>query len=203
MQHRAKIQFSELEQSLMLNAEWILTKNAILEKMKWLLQQCQDEQAALFSNVHSSLPAEIFIVSPKISKGENYDGLPWLMLDYPRHFEKQSAFAIRTLFWWGNFFSVTLHLSGKYKEQYAANIISQYETLSQNNFYLCVSDTEWEHHFEKTNYCAVSEMNDEAFKQIINEKMFIKLSVKINLSQWENLPGQVVSVTKTIIEMLD
>jgi hypothetical protein len=57
--------------------------------------------------------------------------------------------------------------------------------------------------FEKTNYCAVSEMNDEAFKQIINEKMFIKLSVKINLSQWENLPGQVVSVTKTIIEMLD
>ncbi|TMI64786.1 MAG: hypothetical protein E6H07_02395 [Bacteroidetes bacterium] len=203
MQHRAKIQFSELEQSLMRNAEWILTKNAIMEKMKWLLQDCQDEQAALFSNMHSSLPAEIFITSAKISKGENYDGLPWLMLDYPRHFEKENSFAIRTLFWWGNFFSVTLHLSGKYKEQYAANIISQYDTLNQNDFYLCVNNTEWEHHFEKTNYIPVNKTDIDAFLQIINEKNFIKLSVKIDLYQWENLPEQVVSITKTIMEMLD
>jgi hypothetical protein len=203
MQHGAKIQFSELEQSLMQNAEWILTKNAVLEKMKWLLQQCLDEQSALFTRIDSSLPAEIFITPPKISKGENYNGLPWLMLDHPRHFEKQNAFAIRTLFWWGNFFSVTLHLSGKYKEQYAGKIISHYDTLCKKNFHLCISNTEWEHHFEKTNYCAVSELNAEAFEQSINEKSFIKLSAKIDLYQWEKLPGQVVSITKTIIEMLN
>ena len=174
-----------------------------MEKMKWLLQQCQDEQAVLFKNVHSSLPFEIFVTSAKISKGENYDGLPWLMLDHPRHFEKHNAFAIRTLFWWGNFFSITLHLSGKYKEQYAANIISQYDTLNQNNFYLCVNNTEWEHHFEKTNYIPVNKAGIDAFQQIINEKSFIKLSVKINLDQWENLPEQVVSITKTIMKMLD
>jgi len=186
----------------MQNAEWILTKNAVLEKMKWLLQQCQDEQAALFNSSDSSLPAEIFITSPKISKGENYNGLPWQMLDYPRHFEKQNAFAIRTLFWWGNFFSITLHLSGKYKEQYAGKIISNYDTLSQNNFYLCISQDEWEHHFEKTNYCAIGEMNGDTFKQIINEKSFIKLSVRIDLYQWEKLPELVVSITKTIMKML-
>jgi hypothetical protein len=203
MQHGAKIQFSELEQSLMQNAEWILTKNAVLEKMKWLLQQCQDEQTALFENRESSLPAEIFITPPKISKGENYNGLPWLMLDHPRHFEKQTAFAIRTLFWWGNFFSITLHLSGKYKEQYAGKIISQYDMLGKNNFHLCISNDEWEHHFEKTNYCAVNEINNDAFEQSISEKSFIKLSVRIDLYQWENLPEQVVSITKTIMKMLD
>lgn len=203
MHHGAKIQFSELEQSLMQNAEWILTKNAVLEKMKWLLQQCQDEQSALFTRIDSSLPAEIFITPPKISKGENYGGLPWLMLDHPRHFEKQNAFAIRTLFWWGNFFSVTLHLSGKYKEQYAGKIISKHDTLSKNNFYLCISDNEWEHHFEKTNFCAVNELSNDAFEKRINKERFIKLSVRIDLYQWEKLPDLVASTTKTIMKMLN
>jgi len=156
----------------------------------------------MFTHMHSSLRGEIFITPPKISKGENYNGLPWLMLDHPRHFEKQTAFAIRTLFWWGNFFSVTLHLSGRYKEQYAGKIIAQYDTLCKNNFSLCIANDEWEHHFEKTNYCAVNEMGDETFEQCINEKNFIKLSVKIDLSQWENLPGQVLSITKTIMRVL-
>jgi hypothetical protein len=124
------------------------------------------------------------------------------MLDHPRHFEKQTTFAIRTLFWWGNFFSVTLHLSGKYKELYADRIISHYATLSRNNFHLCVSNNEWEHHFEKTNYCAVNEMNDDVFEQIINEKSFIKLSVKMDVYQWEKLPDRVGAITKTIMEML-
>ena len=66
--------------------------------------------------------------SPKISKGENYKGLPWLVLDYPRYFNKEDIFAIRTLFWWGNFFSITLHISGKYKMRYEKKIIDSFES---------------------------------------------------------------------------
>src|SRR5436189_6462548 len=36
----------------------------------------------------------------KISKGENYLGYPWQILDYPRVFEKENVFAFRTLCWW-------------------------------------------------------------------------------------------------------
>ena len=50
--------------------------------------------------------------TPKIAKGENYLQLPYVLLDYPRCFDKENIFAIRTMFWWGNFFSITLHLSG-------------------------------------------------------------------------------------------
>ena len=41
------------------------------------------------------LPAEMLFHSPKISKGENYKGLPYVMLDYPRCFGKTDIFAIR------------------------------------------------------------------------------------------------------------
>ncbi len=35
------------------------------------------------------------------------------MLDYPRAFGRDSIFACRTFFWWGRFFSLTLHLAGR------------------------------------------------------------------------------------------
>ena len=60
--------------------------------------------------------------SPKISKGENYRGLPYVMLDYPRLFGREEVLAIRTFFWWGHGFSVTLHLKGGYRERISAGI---------------------------------------------------------------------------------
>jgi len=37
-------------------------------------------------------------IAPKISKGENYEGLPWVILDFPRYFDKENVFAIRCFF---------------------------------------------------------------------------------------------------------
>jgi hypothetical protein len=52
---------------------------------------------------------------PKISRGEKYAHMPWVMLDYPRWFEPATGhFAVRSFFWWGHFFSLRLQLSGQY-----------------------------------------------------------------------------------------
>jgi hypothetical protein len=202
MQHPAKIQFSEAEQSLMQNADWILTKNAIMEKMKWLLQQCQDAQSDVYKTNQSVFPGEIFNTPPKISKGENYLGLPWLMLDYPRHFEKEKVFAIRSFFWWGNFFSITLHLSGNYKKLYEEKIISNFEMLQRKNFYLGTSEDEWSHHIEKTNYTNLHELTSAMFNANLRERNFIKLAIKVDLSQWESLPSYSTNFNKILLEIL-
>jgi len=173
-----------------------------MEKMKWLLQECGDAQTDLYKTNHNVFPSEIFNTSPKISKGENYLGLPWLMLDHPRHFEKENCFTIRTFFWWGNTFSITLHLSGKYKKMYEEKIISKFEMLQQKNFYLCISEDEWSHHFEKTNYTSLNELNSETFKGNLKERNFIKLAIKIDLSQWEILRIHSINFNKMILEIL-
>jgi len=183
----AKIGLSKVERELVADAGWILTKNSILEKVKELLGEIQvmyRKQLEQFSG----LPAGIAESSPKISRGENYRGLPWLVLDYPRCFGQQDIFAIRTMFWWGHFFSLTLHLSGKYKKAYGPAIISSFDSLAVNRYFICVNEDAWQHHFEKSNYMPVDETGYTDFQAVVTKKTFIKLAVKTPLEQWNDSP---------------
>lgn len=171
---------------LLRNSEWILTKNQIVKKAQRLLEEVQENiwQHIKASSFH--FPSEVISISPKISKGENYSGLPWLMLDYPRFFEKEKVFAIRTMFWWGNFFSTTLHLSGEYKERYNSAIARAYQDLSQNEFYTCIHDEQWHHHFEKENYLPVKTFTASEFADHIGRRSFIKLSCQLSFHEWND-----------------
>jgi hypothetical protein len=182
----SKLQLSEFEFNLLSNSEWILTKNLIVKKAQTLLESVQ-QNVSDYANQHPTVfPAEVITISPKISKGENYRGLPWLILDYPRYFEKENTFAIRIMFWWGNFFSTTLHLSGVYKERYQNAIINSYQKLSQSDFYCCVNEEQWQHHFETNNYLQVNRFTESEFADQVNKRSFIKLSRKLAFSQWNN-----------------
>jgi hypothetical protein len=122
----------------------------------------------------------------KISKGENYNGLPYLILDYPRIFNKQNIFAIRTLFWWGNFFSITLHLGGVHKERYEEKCIHALELFKQHDFYFCINSDEWEHHFDSSNYTPVKSLSIDKWEQQVKEKPFLKMAKKYSLHLWDD-----------------
>ncbi len=181
----AKIRLSPEEAELINRTDWILTKNNLLEKVKQLLSQIQLGQHRALQEF-PDIPRQLIDSSPKISKGENYRGLPWLVLDYPRLFDKDSFLSIRTLFWWGNFFSTTLHVSGKYREAYLQKIIRSFTHLRDKKFSVCVNEDEWQHHFEDVNYRRIEEMNHSDFEAIVRQHSFIKLAKKISLDQWND-----------------
>jgi hypothetical protein len=104
MIQQTKIQFLPAEIELVSSPDIILTKNAILQKIKSFLEGFQLKQQDIIQRYLSHLPEEVLKISPKISRGENYKGLPWLVLDNPRYFQHNNIFAIRTMFWWGKFF---------------------------------------------------------------------------------------------------
>lgn len=198
----AKIRLSKEEMELVCNANWILTKNGILEKTKELFGLLQAGYQQILHPYAKELPGEIFIASPKISKGENYRGLPYLVLDYPRHFKAQDVFAIRTFFWWGNFFSITLHLAGLYKKMYEKKILGSVGSLAKNNFYCSAGEDPWQHHFKKDNYLSLAERDMPDVEKMISEKPFIKLAAKLDLQQWENSPLILEDHFRQIMEML-
>jgi len=105
---------SKYEMELVRDTEVILTKNRILKKVGSMFALLSEELA---NDAKGQLPNELIMVPAKVSRGENYGGLPYLILDYPRNFKKEDTFAIRVLFWWGNFFSITLHLSGSHQKK--------------------------------------------------------------------------------------
>jgi hypothetical protein len=183
---KAKIRLSAKEAELIANADWILTKNHILQKVKYILEELQSQQQQFLRSHSSILPAEVIAIAPKISRGENYKGLPYLVLDHPRYFGKGDHFAIRSMFWWGNFFSVTLHLSGSYKKKYAHKIEASFISLKENSFFIGASEDQWEHHFETGNYLPLKEMNETNFKTNLTNKDFIKLAQRFSLEQWDD-----------------
>ena len=182
----AKLTLSPKELELVNDPGWILTKNAIIEKVYGLFGELSDVYSNALDRNEYILKGNTGFRSPKISKGEQYDKLPWVMLDHPRCFDGGNIFAIRSFFWWGNFCSITLLLSGSYREKYAA-AIEQYFASSANNkndWFICVNDDAWQHHFRKENYQSLAEWGNKPFASL----PFIKLAKKISLQHWDILP---------------
>ncbi len=172
----ANVKLSPRELDIVCNADLILTKNNIIAKVYDLFGSLSEYNV---SRADQFLAEEIKNISPKISKGENYEGLPWVMLDYPRYFTANDVFAIRTYFWWGNFFSITLHVKGKFQQQFQINNFKS----ENSDWYLCCNEVEWQHHFRENNFKLLNEFSDEDIRKLI----FIKLAKKIPLNQWDDV----------------
>lgn len=198
----AKIRLSAEEQALVENAEWILTKNGILNKVNLLLVEVQEQQELIVRAACDNLPLEICNSTAKISRGENYLGLPYLILDYPRSFGKEDTVAVRTMFWWGNFFSVTLHLSGSVKRGMEEKLSSAYGDFSREAVYVNINEDQWEHHFESNNYVAVSEMTAAAFQTAITNRNFLKLAQRISLDEWNTASQKLTAMFRKFIMLM-
>ena len=185
--NETKISLSEQELKMVEDAGIILTKNRIIEKAGLLLAELQQDYYTVLQKPGINLPGEIQQSSPKISRGENYEGLPYLILDYPRYFTRQDIFAIRTMFWWGHFFSITLHLSGLYKINFANQVKNAAGILKENEFHISTGENEWAHHFEKNNYLHLQMIDENFIEQKLNERSFIKLAKKYPINTWHNV----------------
>ena len=184
----AKVTLSPKERELVNNADWILTKNAVIQKVYDLFGGLSDVYRSALQNHVFVTPEEVGNRSPKISKGEQYEGLPWVMLDYPRQFTTNDSFGIRSFFWWGNFCSITVQLSGKFQQKYAASVQHYFQTngvgsLRCKDWFIGIGEDPWQHHFEKDNYEPVSERTTGAMQRL----PYIKLAKKISLQEWDQL----------------
>lgn len=187
----AKITISEHELVCLQDTDFLLTKRAISEKVQVLFMKLAtrlaDEPQA------TTLPP----IRTKVSKGDNYRGLPYWVLDYPANFSQENIFAYRTVCRWGHEFSFTLHLSGSYLEENKAALLRNYNTLkSQEGLHLCINSTMWEHHFEPDNYQLFNEaITDEtAWATFLAEKGFVKLAFKMPLEAWDDVVDRGVEV---------
>jgi hypothetical protein len=166
------------ELRLVTNAEVLLTKNKIIRIVYDLL-------GAMAGEYKEILVADGLVTlnekEGKISRGENYKGLPYVILDYPRKFARVDTFAIRTLFWWGNFFSITLQLSGEYLNEYKSKIEEAIGKDQLDGWYYGCGEDPWEHHFEDDNYRPII-----AGKINLSANLsYLKISKKIPLNQWD------------------
>jgi hypothetical protein len=198
---QTKIQFSDAEMKLMCDRDIILTKNKVIAgiiEMFSALQNRLREHAPYFHGLENILQA-----NPKITRGENYLGLPFVILDYPRHFDGKNIFAIRTMFWWGNFFSVTLHLAGEEKKKLLPAIENAYGMLAGKHFFINVNEDPWQHHFEETNYIPVGSLSAAAFINYCSQHEHLKIAMKWPVKDVNLLSSQLEKSWQLIMEITE
>ena len=185
---------SPYERSLINNAGVINAKNKILEKVSSIFAELSGAFTKVINERSIVIPT---IVSPKISRGEKYHGLPYLVLDYPRLFTTYNTLAIRTLFWWGNYFSITLQLQGVYQIQLAPTLNQAIKSGVFYNWFIQVKGNMYQHAI------------NEDYQLITNENLpdltgahFIKITKKIPLDEWDRIDKLLLEDFKTLVQFL-
>lgn len=196
----AKIQLSAEELRLVTSEQFILTKNRIIEKVYGLFGLLSSDYLIKHEGIFTP---EIVSVLPKISKGENYGGLPYVMLDYPRYFTTENIFAIRTMFWWGNHFSITVHARGKFKHNIAQAFLTANESMLQEpGWYIQVSGDEWQHHKTEDTHIAFGKLTEDQKRNLPQTLPFAKIAFYLPLDHWSEaaqiLSAQFHFITKVI-----
>ncbi len=174
----------EKELLILHDTDFLLTKATVLEKIAELLGHTQEELKRCVENSNFSFPNGTDLLNGKISKGENYKNLPYMVLDYPALFTTKTVLAYRTMFWWGNFFSATLHIEGIALDHYRNSIILNLDKLLKKDVYIGIGETPWQYHYEEDNYSVLN----EAHRDFITNSKFLKLSKKIELKKWNDVP---------------
>ena len=203
MNGETKIALSEKELEMVCDTDWILTKHVIIEKVYQLFGEAASSMQLLVQEKKEQLPPLIVKTTPKISKGENYRQLPYVMLDYPRHFTKDETLAIRTLFWWGNFFSVNLHLSGLSKVNAQAGLLREFTRMQDQHYWICIHEDPWQHHFDEDNYISLEQYSAGDFQSVLQSSTFVKIAKKLPLSQWDHAKTFINATFSEMTTMLE
>lgn len=180
------VKLSETEFTLVTNAEIFLTKNRIITKVTGLFGalssqfQHQLKDKPVFSE-------KVLAVTPKIYRGEQYELLPYVMLDYPRYFSKADKLAIRSFFWWGNYFSMTLLLEGVFQQQYLPMLNRNQNAPLLEDWFFSTGKDRWNLNRESDQLLpAAAYFGDPVCKAGFAEKPFLKLSRFLPLTQWDH-----------------
>jgi hypothetical protein len=181
-----KIYLSEQELQIAGNKDWILTKSKITNAAYQVFGALAENIQALIHNKKDQLPAAILSISPKIYKGENYHQFPYVLLDYPRLFHKEKILAIRTMFWWGNYFSICLLVAGEYKNELQERIALKLNTLDEK-FLIGISEERWEHEVNDKNFAPINQHNSVEWKCCWEKCDFIKIAKTYPIDSWNIL----------------
>lgn len=180
----SKVTLSPEEWALVSNPGIILTKNAVIEKVYSLFGLVAEQYAKEAAQLPESIRGEWMKAGAKISRGEQYNGLPWVMLDYPRYYSAGDSKAIRSFFWWGHGFSIHLILQGKYREQWLKNAAGWLLEGSEN-WHIDLGADPWQHHFRAESCIPIRNVSPQS----IQGHPFVKYSCWFPIQAWENVPA--------------
>jgi len=188
MPSKAKIFFSAEELQLLQERSFFYRKAAAEEKVMQLLAELGDvgREHPLAGWLQAAFPPGS--AAPRIHRGNQLEGLPYRLLDFPAIIQKDQVFLVRTLFWWGHSFSFSLLVQGGILPRVLPLLCSNYEKLRQLPLRLACSNDPWNNRLDSSAYRPLPE-NASGLPEQAGESGFIRLSLPLELSHYAGLPA--------------
>lgn len=195
--------FTDLELQCLQDTRFLRTKATATLKVQRLLNLTLEELQQYLAHHPRTFPEAVQTRAGKLARGENYRGFPYLVLDYPRKFTQDDVFVLRTMFWWGNFYSLTFQLGGASWHRYRPAVQRNLPQLSGTSVWLCVNDDPWQHHRQPDNYRPLDVLSaDEQQKQLVGAN-FLKLTRFLAVDAWELLPSSASLFLGEMLELIE
>lgn len=191
----SKVGLSDAEWQLAFGADFILTKNRIIDEVYQVFGELASSYQQLAKPLSVRFP-EVHAHAPKISRGEKYREMPWVMLDFPRSFNDANGhLAIRTFFWWGNFFSIQLHVSGRYLQQILASVPG----LAADGWMVGLTQQPWDYQLPNDGWIDLENWEEGHASQ---NEWYLKAAKKIPIERWAECYSFLESGFSELVEML-
>lgn len=179
--------------SLFHNADLLLHKRSALEKVAGILSQSGKSLQAFIRDSYPLVHSSAGLLSPKVSRGENYRGLPYIVLDYPRHFAGDDTFSFRTVFLWGKYVVVSLHIGANWFQDLNA---SPFEA------YFATDDEPWNHYLEE-GFDFFAPQNFDVVKAHLIQAGFIRVARKIDFQALSGFPTAISNHFVDLAKLVD
>jgi hypothetical protein len=196
------IEFTKKEYHLLNDYQFFDIKASITSKILNLFAHVEDRIRLGIKEKSYHFPEKIAATPGKISKGENYQNCPYIVLDYPRLYSREKIFAFRSIFWWGHYFSNAMIIGGHAYHQYIPRILEITGELKNRDWYLCVYRTPWKLENLPWNYVQFSHLTNEQIRGRLQKYPFIKIARIYALDHYKNLGRETVHFLSDLMNLI-
>jgi hypothetical protein len=179
----SKIAFSYEELDLLQQTRLFSLKSSATGKVYDFMGQLIDAIKHINDQNSYIFPEGVDTTTGKISKGENYKGLPYIVLDFPRLYTRHNILSFRVLLWWGHHWSVHWHVEGQMLNLFKKTIIKNLTHFYNKKYYVSLDGDQWNYDFSALNMYRLDSLTKEDIAQINDNMHFFRLSAKKAISR--------------------
>jgi len=200
---RDPVQLSTEELSLLTERSFFYARKAIREKLRALFRALREELLPLFGDTGDWLaPEGLDTRGGQLAGGEYYRDLPYVYLDLPKHFSKESTFTFRWMAWWGNYVFFAFLTHGPLSDTHKERLLDGWDAYASRGLFLAQSDDPWDWRVEPGLALPVVPPALDAAREFLPQHPFLKLMRVLPFDDPALLEGRVIEEAVAFFDAL-
>ncbi|MEZ5013846.1 MAG: hypothetical protein R2794_06100 [Chitinophagales bacterium] len=160
----------------MFDSELFPLKRKLNAKIYTLFENIRLRLKDTAGHTQYDFPEQAVWTSAKLSQGENYNGYPWVVLDFPRMQPGEHSCAWRLMFWYGHYFSLHFVATGNHAREIARRITQNMRKVTESSILFSTHTDPWMHDLGDASFHPLNKLEAEAVYAQVHAHGFIKLS---------------------------